>query len=91
MLNKMSLLLAATAVVVSAGAANADYYHRHHRAHVAFDINSVAFGYNDGYWDNGHSWHRWNNQNDYLGYRQHGTHYHAWSHNRDGDHGWQNH
>ena len=28
---------------------------------VSLSFGSVAFGYSDGYWDNGHRWHRWNN------------------------------
>ena len=26
---------------------------------LSFDPGNVRFGYADGYWDNGHSWHAW--------------------------------
>ena len=55
---------------------------------VAF--GDVAFGYRDGYWDNGHRWHRWNSNRDYQSYRNHhGNNYHDWNHDRDNDNGWQ--
>lgn len=28
---------------------------------VTFDSGSVAYGYNDGYWDRAHAWHPWPN------------------------------
>ena len=57
---------------------------------VQIDYGNVAFGYRDGYWDNGHRWHRWNNDHDFQGYRGHqGNNYHDWNHDRDGDHGWK--
>lgn len=101
MLTKLSLLLAASTVVLSATAASAGdysyrYHHRHHhhysdRNALTFDFGSVAFGYNDGYWDNGHRWHAWRNRGDHDGYRNHqGNNYHDWHHNRDHDNGWQN-
>ncbi len=101
MLSKMSLLLAASAVVLSASAASAEHfdgnysYHRHHHHYrgdnaLAIDFGTVAFGYNDGYWDNGHRWHAWRNQSDYQGYRQHGQNFHDWHHDRDNDNGWHN-
>ena len=95
MLNKMSLLLAAAAVALSAGAASADHYYdnnRHHdgRGAVAIDFGTVAFGYNDGYWDTGHQWHNWRNRGDYSNYRSHGQNFHGWNHNRDHDNGWRN-
>jgi hypothetical protein len=97
MLNKMSLLLAAAAVALSAGAASAENHYandnyRHHRGHsaVTFDFGTVAFGYNDGYWDTGHRWHTWGNRSEYNGYRGHGQNFHGWNHNRDHDNGWKN-
>jgi hypothetical protein len=93
MLNKMSILLAATVIVaLSAGAAAADPYDNHDRhgnMAVGADSNGIAFGYRDGYWDNGHQWHRWHNRHDYRAYRhQNGASYHNWNHNRDHDMGW---
>jgi len=116
MLNKMSLLLAAAIVALSAGAASADnrdysndnyrhdhgyagnhysndrYRYRHHRGQSAlmFDFGTVAFGYNDGYWDTGHRWHNWRNRADYDGYRSRGQNFHRWNHDRDHDNGWRN-
>src|ERR1700744_735049 len=97
MLNKMSILLAATAVVaLSAGAASAGTYnnHGHHNnaALVSVGFGDVAFGYSDGYWDNGHRWHAWRNADEARGYRMHsGSHFHDWHHDRDSDMGWQRH
>jgi hypothetical protein len=99
MLNKMSMLLAATAVVaLSAGAAAADPYDNHDRRDTNGAVsvtvgdpglNSIAFGYRDGYWDNGHQWHRWHNRHDSRAYRnQTGASYHDWNHDRDHDMGW---
>jgi hypothetical protein len=59
---------------------------------ISLAFGDVAFGYRDGYWDNGHRWHRWNNDRDYQAYRQHkGNNYHDWNHNRDRDNGWRRH
>jgi hypothetical protein len=55
---------------------------------VVFDVNEVAFGYQDGYWDRGHRWHDWRN-GEMAHYRNApGNQYHDWNHDRDGDHGW---
>ncbi|HJW42236.1 MAG TPA: hypothetical protein VJ476_13555 [Rhizomicrobium sp.] len=91
-------MLAATAIAVSAGSASAEPGHlsndneRGHdgRGNVAITLgfDDVAFGYRDGYWDNDHHWHRWNNNAAYRNYRDHGTNYHGWKHNRDSNHGW---
>jgi hypothetical protein len=57
---------------------------------VQIDFGTVAFGYRDGYWDNGHQWHRWHNDGEYRSYRDHqGSNYHDWNHDRDHDMGWQ--
>ena len=139
MLNKMNILLAATAaVVLSTGAAFADpsdrhgdgpnfsvsvgdqgqagyygngynygyddgYARRERDAHyrseawraqpvglISVDMGGIAFGYRDGYWDNGHSWHRWNHRSDYYNYRS--SHRdRAFRHNHDhySNDGWQ--
>jgi opacity protein-like surface antigen len=94
MLNKMSLLLAAAAVALSAGAAGAEpnynHHNRDHGSRLTFDVGAVAFGYNDGYWDTGHRWHAWRNQSDAASYRSHGQNFHGWNHDRDHDNGWHN-
>ena len=41
----------------------------HARTGVAFSFGDVAFGYQDGYWDNGHRWHKWRNRGDHDNYR----------------------
>ena len=51
-------------------------------------FGSIAFGYRDGYWDNGHRWHHWRHNRDYRDYRDHGGNYHGWNHDRDDDNGW---
>ena len=97
MLNKMSLLLAATTLALSAGAASAagmnyanDNNHRHGGTTLSLDIGAIAFGYNDGYWDTGHRWHSWRNNAERDNYRSHGQNFHRWGHNRDSNHGWLN-
>jgi hypothetical protein len=50
----------------------------------------VAFGYNDGYWDQGHQWHGWKNTQEQTQFRQaNNTHFYAWKHDRDSDKGWR--
>lgn len=67
-------------------------YHRHGGSNNVLSISfgDVAFGYSDGYWDNGHRWHAWRNADEARGYRSHsGSNYHDWHHDRDGGHmGW---
>ena len=56
---------------------------------VTFDQGSVAYGYNDGYWDRGHAWHPWPNPAAQREWREHNApHYYAWKHDRDRDMGW---
>jgi hypothetical protein len=144
MLNKMSMLLAATAVVaLSGGIANAQmatggpqaigpndsanvsmateqsqsYQNGYNRGYddgvarnqrndvyradvymaphgldgglITVGFGDVAFGYRDGYWDRGHTWHHWRNDADFRNYRgQHARDYHDWNHDRDSDNGW---
>ena len=53
---------------------------------------SIAFGYADGFWDNGHAWHRWADDEESRNYRaRRGSNYHAWNHDRNGDFGWLRH
>ncbi len=96
------MLLAVSVVALSAGAtgaAAADFGNDHMRdsgrshggAAVTIGFDDVAFGYRDGYWDNGHQWHSWSNNTAFARYRDHGTNYHGWNHTRDADHGWQHH
>jgi hypothetical protein len=138
MLNKMNILLAATALVaLSAGSVMADpsndnrpnnapgmsmpandqsgynngynygyddgYARRDRDAHyradmyraqptslVSADLNGIAFGYRDGYWDNGHRWHKWHRGSDMRAYRdRNGSNYHNYQHDRDSNNGWQ--
>lgn len=138
MLNKMNILLAATAAVaLSAGAAiaqpdrhdngpnmsvtvgdpgQAGYYgngynygyddgyaRRERDAHyrsdawraqpagmISVNLGGIAFGYTDGYWDNGHTWHKWNRKSDYYNYRnRHGSRSYNRSHNHYSNDGWQ--
>jgi len=70
-------------------------YHRHHHGSNVLSISfgDIAFGYSDGYWDNGHRWHAWRNADEARLYRTHsGSNYHAWHHDRDrGNMGWDRH
>jgi len=56
---------------------------------VTFDVGNVAIGYNDGYWDRGHTWHAWDQPAHRDAYRvAKGAEYHEWKHDRDKDMGW---
>ena len=98
MLNKMSLLLATAAVSLSVGAASAATLsfsngnnHRHGSPSLTVDFATVAFGYNDGYWDTGHHWHTWRNNAEHTSYQSHGAHFHGYNHDRDRNGGWRGH
>jgi hypothetical protein len=57
---------------------------------VTFDTGSVAFGYNDGYWDRAHAWHAWPNVNAASDYRTHYTeHYYDRRHDELPGGGWR--
>jgi hypothetical protein len=69
-------------------------WHRHGGSRNVISINfgDIAFGYSDGYWDNGHRWHAWNSDSDARAYRaSHGSNFHSWRHDRNSDNGWQRH
>jgi len=71
----MKCVAVALLLSVSAGVANA-------AVSVGFDIGNVAIGYSDGYYDNGHHWHRWAHRDDLAAYRgAHADSYHEWRHN----------
>ena len=56
---------------------------------ISINFGDIAFGYSDGYWDNGHRWHAWRNDADARAYRNHhGSNYHGWHHDRDRNNGW---
>ena len=88
-----AIALAMAGAVLVTGTANADNYsHGRDRGAAVLSIGfgDVAFGYRDGYWDNGHHWHHWRHTRDYRSYRgQNGSNYHDWKHDRDSDNGWQ--
>jgi hypothetical protein len=87
MFGKAALAAVALSLLPFAAAAPAS---ARERAVVGFDFGNVAFGFRDGYWDQGHRWHRWHNRRDAVGYRtQYGDHYRDMSHNRARNHGWQ--
>jgi hypothetical protein len=67
--------LVASLLIGSAGMASA-------AVHVGFDLGNVAVGYNDGYMDNDHHFHRWAHRRDMSDYRSaHADGYHGWRHN----------
>jgi hypothetical protein len=56
---------------------------------VGIGLGDVAFGYQDGYWDRGHHWHHWRNNQQMRDYKgAPGNHYNDYRHDRDPDHGW---
>lgn len=57
---------------------------------VTFDSGSVAYGYNDGYWDRDHAWHPWPNRQAEADWRAHNAeHYYDRRHDSDHDMGWR--
>jgi hypothetical protein len=61
------------------------------RVGISLNLGNIAFGYQDGYWDHSHHWHKWRNQSDAQRYQaSSGNQYHDWNHTRDADHGWHN-
>jgi len=72
---------------------NSRYRHHHYYGSsnvISITFGDIAFGYSDGYWDNGHRWHAWHSDADARAYRaHHGSNFNDWRHDRDGDNGWQ--
>jgi hypothetical protein len=59
------------------------------QAVVTFDPGTVRYGYNDGYWDNGHSFHNWSQPEHMTTYRAYkGAQYYDYPHTRDSNQGW---
>jgi hypothetical protein len=57
---------------------------------IGVDLGGIAFGYNDGYWDRGHHWHRWHNRREASEWRaQNRDHYYARRHDREPGQGWR--
>jgi hypothetical protein len=56
---------------------------------VQVNPGGIAFGYSDGYWDQGHQWHAWRDAQEAARYRdEHRDHHYEWKHDRDADKGW---
>jgi len=100
MLSKGAAILLALAgtALATAGISNAagfaittsDRGHDRSGTSVSFSFGDVAYGYQDGYWDNGHRWHKWRNSNDQRDYRnQHSNNYRNGNHTRYAGQGWQ--
>ncbi|HXS40858.1 MAG TPA: hypothetical protein VN766_11785 [Stellaceae bacterium] len=52
----------------------------------------IAFGYNDGYWDQDHHWHGWRDRDEAARWRsEHRDHFYARNHDRERDEGWREH
>jgi hypothetical protein len=57
---------------------------------VKFDPNTVAYGYQDGYWTRTHEWHTWERPEHVEVYRKApGVQYYEYAHTRDPDQGWR--
>jgi hypothetical protein len=57
---------------------------------MGVNVDDVAFGYQDGYWDRDHQWHEWRNDQEMNDYRNaRGNHYNDYRHDRDPDQGWR--
>jgi hypothetical protein len=52
--------------------------------------SGIAFGYNDGYWDQGHKWHAWQNREEADHFRAaNQAHYFDRKHDAEKDQGWR--
>jgi hypothetical protein len=50
-------------------------------AGIGFNIGNVSLGFSDGYYDNGHHFHRWARHDDMVAWQHaHGDHYNGWRH-----------
>ncbi len=57
---------------------------------AAVTVPGVAFGYADGYWDQGHQWHPWRNQQEAEAWRaQNPGHYYDRAHDQEANGGWR--
>jgi len=62
----------------------------HGNTGISFSFGDVAYGYQDGYWDNSHRWHKWRNSRDQQDYRNHsGNNYRSGNHTHYHGQGWQ--
>jgi hypothetical protein len=88
----IAFVLAGSSIVSGCMSDRDARYGRDYRdsAAVSVDFGNVAFGYQDGYWDNGHAWHQWSDDRHRQSYRNHrGNRYNDWKHDRDGGDGWR--
>ena len=61
----------------------------HGNTGIAISIGDVAFAFQDGYWDNGHRWHKWRNSREQQDYRnQHADKYRNGYHGHYSGQGW---
>ena len=94
----IALALAGTMVVTTGASSAAGFaitssnnngYNRGGTA-ISFSFGDVAYGYQDGFWDNSHRWHNWRNSRDQRDYRNHhGNNYRSGNHTRYHGQGWQ--
>ncbi len=57
---------------------------------VTFNPGIVAYGYNDGYWDRQHAWHRWHNRREIAAFREaNREHYYERRHTHEHGGGWR--
>src|ERR1700686_24479 len=50
----------------------------------------IAFGYNDGYWDQNHHWHKWRDKQQASEFQKaNHDHYYDRKHDADRDKGWR--
>ena len=61
----------------------------------SFRVGNVAMGFNDGYYDNGHRWHRWRDAREHEWYRAnyarsyYGRGHRGWDRDHDGVPNWR--
>ena len=59
------------------------------RAAVAIDFGNVAIGYRDGYYDQGHRYHRWGHGDAARYHTQYHDNYRDMVHSRDHHRSWE--
>jgi hypothetical protein len=82
--------MALVALALTGGMLAAGMPARAQNVSVGVNLGGIAFGFNDGYWDRDHHWHRWHNAQEAAAWRaQNHDHYYAWRHDRDEGQGWR--
>jgi hypothetical protein len=87
---KLSLKIAAIGLCLAGGAVATGMPALAADVSVGVNAGGIAFGYSDGYWDRGHNWHAWENEQAAAKFRaENHEHYYERKHDADKDKGWR--